>query len=178
MRIAVYAGTFDPVTAGHLSVIEKSSRLFDRLIVLVAVNPEKSPMFSAQERVAMLEAATLEWDNVVCESTNGFVVHHARKRNAMYLVRGVRDATDSQAETALASLNRSLAPEITTIFIPADPHLASVSSSRLKEMARNNEDLSCWCPLEVSRRLSDKTQRSGTPRGDRIGSNRLCLDSK
>jgi cytidyltransferase-like protein len=90
MRIAVYAGTFDPITRGHLSVIERAAGLFDRLYVLVAVNPDKRPLFSVEERVAMIRAATLDWPNAESASTGGMVVDFARNRGAGYLIRGVR----------------------------------------------------------------------------------------
>jgi pantetheine-phosphate adenylyltransferase len=148
-RLAVYAGTFDPITRGHLSVIERAARLFDRLIVIVAVNPAKHPLFTAEERVALIREVTRPWPGVSCESTTGYVVDLARARGARYLVRGVRGATDVEAEIALAHLNHGLAPEIETVFIPARADLAEVSSSRLKELVRQGEDVSLYCPPEV-----------------------------
>lgn len=153
MRLAVYAGTFDPVTRGHLSVIERAARLFDALWVVVAVNPQKRPLFDADERVAMLAEVTARWPNVHCARTDGYVVELARANRARYLVRGVRGATDAEGEIALANLNRALAPEIETVFVPADPELSEVSSSRLKELARAGADLSSICPPELVERL-------------------------
>lgn len=153
MRLAVYAGTFDPVTRGHLSVIERAARLFDGLWVVVAVNPQKRPLFGAGERVSMLEEVTARWPNVHCAQTDGYVVELARAHGARYLVRGVRGVTDVEGEIALANLNRALAPEIETVFVPADPELSEVSSSRLKELARTDADLSRICPPELVARL-------------------------
>lgn len=159
MPRAVYAGTFDPVTAGHLSVIERAARLFDRLIVLIAVNPEKVPLFSLDERLDMLRESTAHLPNVECASTQGWVVDHARACGATVLVRGVRGATDADQETALANANRQLAREVTTVFIPAHIELSEVSSTQLKALARAGADLAPWCPPAVERRLRTKVGR-------------------
>lgn len=153
MRVALYAGTFDPITRGHLSVIERARRLFDRLLVVVAVNPDKRPLFSVEERVDMIREAAVSWSNVEPASTAGYVVELARARGARYLVRGVRGSTDVESEIALANANHALAPEIETVFVPAHPDLSEVSSSRLKELAREGADISCYCPIEIAARL-------------------------
>jgi pantetheine-phosphate adenylyltransferase len=152
----VYAGTFDPITCGHLSVVERGLRLFDQVIVVVAHNPLKTPLFSPDERVEMIREATARWPEVECTSTAGYVVELARARGARHLLRGVRGSTDVDAEIALASLNHGLAPEIETVFVPARPDLAEVSSSRLKEMALRGEDLARFCPAAVARRLRER----------------------
>jgi pantetheine-phosphate adenylyltransferase len=156
MRIALYAGTFDPITRGHLSVIERAARLFDRLLVVVAVNPDKHPLFSAEERIDMIRAVAAPWTNVECATTDGYVVELARARAARYLVRGVRGATDVDGEIALAAMNHALAPEIETVFIPAHPELSEVSSSRLKQLAERGEDVSRYCPPAVLARLQQR----------------------
>ena len=156
---AVYAGTFDPVTAGHLSVINAAARIFDRVIVLVAVNPDKQPLFTLKERLKMLDKATANHSNVSCESTEGYVVEYARDHGATHMVRGLRDASDAAFETQLAQLNRSLAPEVRTLFVPADPALSEVSSSKLKEMAQNGEDISGLCPPEVASLLARRLRK-------------------
>ena len=166
MRLAIYAGTFDPITRGHLSVIERAAALFDRLLVVVAVNPAKTPLFSAGEREEMIREVTRPWPNVACASTEGFVVALARARGARYLVRGVRGATDVEAELELECLNRSLAPEVETVFVPARAELAEVSSSRLKALAAEGRDISTYCPPEVAarlrRRLAEATSREAS----------------
>jgi pantetheine-phosphate adenylyltransferase len=159
MRIAIYAGTFDPITRGHLSVIERAARLFDRLIVVVAVNPDKQPLFSSEERRQMIEEVTRPWPNVACDATSGYVVHFAQAQGARYLVRGVRGSTEVAAEIDLANVNHVLAPEIETIFVPAHPELSEVSSSRLKALAASDEDLSRYCPPEVESRLRARVGR-------------------
>lgn len=153
MRVALYAGTFDPVTRGHLSVIERAQALFDRLLVVVAVNPSKKPLFTPDERVEMLRDVVASFHGVECVSTAGYVVHLARERGARYLVRGIRGATDIDGEIALAHLNHDLAPEIETVFIPARADLSEASSSRLKELVRAGADISRYCPAEIVARL-------------------------
>ncbi len=166
-RTAVYAGSFDPVTLGHLSVIERAAPLFDRLVALVAVNPLKETLFSLEERHQMLVDATLHWRNVECCTAEGLVVGFARSLGARYLVRGVRTGTDAEAEIDLALANHALAPEIETVFVPARADLARVSSSRLKELAREGADLSGLCPLPVARKLRLRLARglTGSARG-------------
>jgi len=156
MRIAVYAGTFDPITLGHLSVVERGARLFDRLLVVVAVNPQKQPLFSVEERIQLIEASVRGFPNVSATSTSSFVVDLARSQGARYLIRGVRGATDTDAEIALAHLNHELAPEIETVFVPAQPELSEVSSSRLKELALEGADLTRYCAPEVSAMLRQR----------------------
>jgi pantetheine-phosphate adenylyltransferase len=156
MRIAVYAGTFDPPTAGHLSVIERAALVFDGVIVVVAVNPTKQPMFAAQERVEMLREATASLVGVECASTEGWIVELAQERGAAFLVRGIRGASDADYEIALANANRALAPAITTVFIPAHPALSEVSSSRLKDLARAGQEIGAFCSPGVERRLRER----------------------
>jgi len=163
MRLALYAGTFDPITRGHLSVIERAARLFDRLVVVVAVNPDKQPLFTAEERVDMIREVVAPWPGVECTSTGGYVVELARARGARYLVRGVRGCTDVEGEIALANLNHALAPEIETVFIPAHPELSEVSSSRLKELAAAGTDVSRYCPPEIAARLVQRVTARALP---------------
>lgn len=153
MRSAVYAGTFDPVTFGHASVIARAAELFDRLHIVIAVNPGKTPLFTCGERSDMLRELVARWPSCTVTSTDGYVVTLARSLGARYLVRGVRGATDVEAEITLAELNRELAPEIETVFVPAHAELSEVSSSRLKQLARDGADLSAYCPEAVAARL-------------------------
>lgn len=166
MRIAIYAGTFDPITCGHLSVIERGARMFDRLVVVVAVNPSKAPLFTAAERVEMIRLVTGCWPNVHCAVTDGLVVELARAQGAQYLVRGVRSCTDAEAEIALASMNHESAPEIETVFVPAHPELSEVSSSKLKELAAQGRDISRYCPPEIAGRLRQRLPVAAHARGE------------
>lgn len=158
MRIGVYPGSFDPPTAGHLSVIERAARLFDRLIVLVAVNDSKRATFTLEERATMLGEATAEIPAVAIASTRGMVIDAARAAGAGFIVRGVRSLTDFDAEAAMAAAHHALAPEIVTVFVPARPDLAFVSSSALREIARCGGDIERFCPPGVARRLREKTE--------------------
>lgn len=153
MSIAVYAGSFDPVTLGHLSVIRQAARMHGHLVVLVAVNPAKRGLFSIDERVEFLRAATARYPNVTCDSTTGLVAEYAREIGASVLVRGIRGATDAEFETQLAQQNRTIAPDLSTVLLPAEAELATVSSSALKEMAERGEDIAAWCPPVVAERL-------------------------
>jgi pantetheine-phosphate adenylyltransferase len=152
-RIAIYAGSFDPPTLGHLSIVERASAMFDRLIVLVAINPDKKVMFSGAERAAMFAEATAHLANVEVASTEGYVVDFARERGATVLVRGLRGSADADYETKMAHVNQSLAPELTTIFIPAEPSLLDLSSTRLKELLQTGADVSGLCPKPVLAKL-------------------------
>ncbi len=162
MRIAVYGGTFDPITRGHLSVIERGVRLFDRLVVVIGINPSKQPLFSVEERTLMLREVTNLWPNVECDSTDGYIVDLAHRRGAQYLVRGVRSCTDVESEIVLAQMNHELAPDIETVFVPAHRELSEVSSSRLKELAIQGKDISRYCPPELVARLLERAQ-AGAP---------------
>lgn len=156
MRIAIYAGSFDPITRGHFSVIEGSARAFDELIVLVADNHKKKPLFTVEERQEFIRHVTKDLNNVTVAVTSDLVVQYARKRQAQFLIRGIRDAMDTEEETLLANVNRALAPEITTFFVPADPNFSTVSSTRLKEMAQNGENGAPYCVSRVWSALQRK----------------------
>ncbi|MCE9584115.1 MAG: pantetheine-phosphate adenylyltransferase [Planctomycetes bacterium] len=158
MKTGIYAGTFDPMTAGHFSVIERAARLFDRLIVLVAVNPAKRPLFSVEERVAMIRESVVGLGEVEVSATEGMVIEFARRVGAGFLVRGIRSLTDFDSETAMAAAHHSLAPEISTVFVPAHPDLSFVSSSALRELARCGADVTRFCPPGVARRLREKME--------------------
>lgn len=158
MSIAVYAGSFDPVTAGHLSVIRQAARLFGHVVALVAVNPHKRPLLSLPERVELLREVVAHHPNVSVASTEGLVVDFARSIGASVLLRGVRGATDAQAETELAQANRTLAPDLSTLLLPAEPHLAEISSSLLKQKLQQGEDVSAYCPTAVADRLRQRLQ--------------------
>ena len=134
-RIAVYPGSFDPVTLGHLDVMERVSRLFDRLIVGVGVNMEKQAMFTAEERVEMIRGATGDLKNLEIRTFSGLAVQFVRECGARVMVRGVRPITDIAAELTMMMANRRMAPEVETLFMIADGELAHVSSSLIKQIA-------------------------------------------
>lgn len=159
MPIALYAGSFDPPTEGHLSVVRAAAAMFERLVAVVAVNPEKQPLFSGEERVSLLQQCVADLPHVSVAFTTGYVVHLARLHGATVLVRGVRGAVDAEVETKLAQLNASLAPEIQTVFVPAEARFHEVSSSRLKAMARAGESLAGLCPPHVEAALKARVEQ-------------------
>lgn len=153
MTIAVYPGTFDPITTGHISVIRQAVRLFAHVRVLVAVHPRKEPLFSLEERVALAREVLGAMPTVSVDGTRGLVVEYARAIAASVLVRGLRGAADAAYETELAQTNREIAPEIATVFLPAEPRLSMVSSSELKARAARGEPIDEYCPPLVAARL-------------------------
>ncbi|MFH1923461.1 MAG: pantetheine-phosphate adenylyltransferase [Planctomycetota bacterium] len=150
-RIAVYPGSFDPITLGHLNVIERISRLFDRLIVGVGVNVEKRGMFEVEQRIDLVRAATSHVENIQVQAFSGLAVGFAKACGALVMVRGVRPITDIPAELTMMMANRRLAPEVETLFMVADGELAHVSSSLIKQIAplATDDELSRFLPGEV-----------------------------
>ena len=136
MRIAVYPGSFDPVTLGHMDIISRSSKLFDKLIVGVLVNSSKVPLFSAEERVNMIKGVVSEYANVEVRSFDGLLVEFARLCKATAVVRGLRAVTDFEYELQMSQTNHIIAPDIDTIFLTTNLNYAYLSSSVVKEVAR------------------------------------------
>ena len=134
-HIAVYPGTFDPITLGHLNVMERVNRLFDRLIVGIGVNIEKQTMFEPEARVELIREATMHLDNIEIRTFSGLAVEFVRQCDAKVMIRGVRPLTDIPAELTMMMANRRLAPGIETLFMIADGELAHVSSSLIKQIA-------------------------------------------
>lgn len=159
MTIAIYAGTFDPITTGHLSVVKEGVRLFAHVRLLIAVHPHKEPLFSLEERIELARDAVGPMPTVSVDGTDGYVVEYARAIGATVLVRGLRGAADAAYETELAQQNRALAPEITTVMLPAEPSLSMVSSSELKARAERGEDISAFAPPIVAARLARRLPR-------------------
>jgi len=160
MIVALYPGTFDPPTHGHLDVIRRAAALFGKVIVGVSVNPRKAPLFTAAERVEMLREVCRALDNVSVEVVPGLVVDYARSAGANVIVRGLRAVTDFEYELQMASTNRTMAPEIETIFFTPAPEYHYLSSSTVGDIARFGGDVSAFVPPEVARRLKE---RIGSP---------------
>jgi pantetheine-phosphate adenylyltransferase len=162
-RIAVYPGSFDPITLGHLNVIERVSRLFDRLIVGVGVNIEKKPMFDGSERVKLIRGATSHLENIEIREFYGLAVEFAKQCGARIMVRGVRPITDIPAELTMMMANRRLAPEVETLFMIADGELAHVSSSLIKEIASlaGDQELHRFLPHNVVIALRERLLMKG-----------------
>jgi pantetheine-phosphate adenylyltransferase len=160
-RIAVYPGSFDPITLGHLNVMERASKLFDRLIVGVGVNTEKETMFSADERLTLIREATAHLANVEIRTFSRLAVTFVKQCGARIMVRGVRPITDIAAELTMMMANRRLAPDVETLFMIADGELAHVSSSLIKQIASVADDaeLSRFLPPNVVRAVRARTER-------------------
>ena len=156
MRIAVYPGSFDPITLGHLNVIERAAAMVDRLIVGVLTNQAKRPLFDADERVAMIEEATRSLPNVTAQPFDGLTIDFARRCGAQCIVRGLRAITDFEYELQLAQTNRIMAPEIDTIFFTTELKYAYLSSSTVKEVACFGGEIEYFLPPSVTARVYEK----------------------
>jgi pantetheine-phosphate adenylyltransferase len=159
-RIAVCPGTYDPVTYGHIDIIERASRLFDELVVSVTTGSvKKTPMFDADERIAFLEGSVGHLDNVRVEGFNSLITEHARDLGATVLVKGLRAISDFDYEFQMAQLNRHLAAEIETVYLPASPQYSFVSSSGVREVAAWGGAVDDWVPAPVARALRARHHR-------------------
>lgn len=156
MKKAIYPGSFDPVTLGHIDVIERASRLFDHLIIGVLNNSAKTPLFSVEERVKMLREVTKHLPNVEVKSFDGLTVDFARACGANGLVRGLRAVTDFEYELQIAQLNRVIAPEIDTVFLTTNLKYAYLSSSSVKEVAAYGGDISSFVTPFVEEEVHKK----------------------
>jgi pantetheine-phosphate adenylyltransferase len=153
---AIYPGSFDPVTNGHLDLIARGAMIFDQLIVAVAQNMEKEPLFAVKERVEMLEAVTFEWKNVEVEVFEGLLVNYARSEGASVIVRGIRAVSDYEYELQMAMMNRKIEPDIETVFmLPAEAY-SYISSRLVKEIARLGGSVKDLVPPLVVERLRSK----------------------
>ncbi len=156
MKTAIYPGSFDPVTLGHFDIIERSSKIFDKLIVGVLNNSAKSPLFSVEERVKMLGDVTSHFGNVEVQSFDGLLIDFVRGNNANVIVRGLRAITDFEYELQLAQMNRVIAPEIDTLFLTTNLKYAYLSSSMAKEVAMYGGDISSFLAPEVAEEVRKK----------------------
>jgi pantetheine-phosphate adenylyltransferase len=165
-RTALYAGTFDPVTNGHLDVVRHAVRLADRLVIAIGVHPGKAPLFSHEERLAMLvetcgpiaRDAKCEFD---CITFSGLVVQAAREIGATLLIRGLRDASDFDYEMQMAGMNEAMAPEVQSVFLPASPMVRPITATLVRQIAGMNGDVSAFVPAPVAARLKKKFPASG-----------------
>ena len=154
--VAVYPGSFDPITNGHLDVIQRAASIFHRVIVAVAHHTEKAPMFSVPERAAMARVAVRKLSNVAVDDFQGLLVTYVRQKNATVVVRGLRAVSDFEFEFQMALMNRKLGPGIETIFLMPKDEYTFISSRLVKEIAQLGGDVSDFVPANVQRALKHK----------------------
>ena len=155
MRIAVYPGSFDPITNGHLDIVKRASRLYDKVIIGVLDNSSKKPMFSSVERKEMIDENIKDMPNVSCDVFSGLLVDFAKQNGATVIVKGLRTVTDFEYEFQMALLNKALNPEYETMFMMTDSKYSYISSSMVKEVAKYNGELDGLVPQNVILKIKD-----------------------
>ena len=158
-KTAIYPGSFDPVTYGHLDVLKRAASIFGNVIIAVANNTSKNYIFSLQERVELLKAATSGMKGVKVESFDGLVIDYARRKKTNVLIRGMRMTSDFDYEFQIALTNRRLAEDIETVFLMPSERHSFLSSSLLKEVSRFNADISSFVPTCVAKRLKERLKK-------------------
>ncbi len=161
LRIALYAGSFDPVTNGHLDVVRQAAKLADRLVLAIGVHPGKAPLFPPEDRLAMLEEtcgplARAEGCEFACTTFADLAVTAARRAGATLLIRGIRDGTDLDYEMQMAGMNGAMAPDVQTVFLPASPAVRPVTATLVRQIAGMGGDVSAFVPASVVARLKVK----------------------
>ena len=162
MKIAIYPGSFDPVTSGHLNIIRRAAKIFDRLVVCVMVNGGKNPMFTLEERVDLIRRVTHDLPNVEVDSSSELLAEYARRKGGSVLVKGLRAGSDFEYEFQMALINRSINPDLDTMFLTAEHQYMYMSSSTVKELGNYGVDLSEFLPEEIipdfQKKINEKRQ--------------------
>ncbi|MCM3713082.1 pantetheine-phosphate adenylyltransferase [Halalkalibacter oceani] len=158
--IAVCPGSFDPVTLGHIDIISRGAAVFDKVIVAVLHNRNKQPLFSVEERLALLREATKHIENVEVDAFNGLLIDYMKTKKAQTIIRGLRAVSDFEYEMQAASINKKLGPEIETFFMMTNHHYSYLSSSIVKEVAKYDADVSDIVPEVVAAALKEKFSKS------------------
>jgi pantetheine-phosphate adenylyltransferase len=161
MKVAIYPGSFDPVTLGHLDVLHRAADMFDKVVIAVVANPQKAPLFSIEERVEMIEESVNHDSRIEVDSFEGLTVDYARRIGATAIVKGLRAVSDFESEFQQALFNRKLAPEITTVFLMTSFANVYLSSSLIKEVARLGGDISFAVPAPALKLLARLTPAGG-----------------
>jgi pantetheine-phosphate adenylyltransferase len=146
-KIAICPGSFDPVTLGHIDIIKRASKMFDKVVVSVLVNPDKKPSFSIDERISLLQEATSDLTNIEIESFNGLLATYAKEKNAVAVVKGLRAMSDFEYEFQMALTNKKLNPDLETIFLTTNTQYMYLSSSMVKQVASFGGDISDFVPV-------------------------------
>ena len=161
MTTAVYTGSFDPITLGHLNLIKRASKVFDRVIVCIMYNKDKRPLFTMEERVRQVKTVTSRFPNVEVDSSDMLVAEYARMKGAGVVVRGLRAVSDYEKECQMALINKRLNPDLETFFLPASEKYMYLSSSAVKELALFGADLSAFAPREIIGEIEAKFEGKG-----------------
>ena len=166
MKIAIYPGSFDPVTSGHLNIIRRAANIFDRLIVCVMVNAGKSPMFTLEERVELIRSVTNDIPNVEVDSSNELLAEYAKRKGSCVIVKGLRAGSDFENEFQMALINHKINPNLDTMFLTAEHQYMYLSSSTVKELGNYNVDLADFLPEQIIPIFKERIQTN------RLGGNR------
>jgi pantetheine-phosphate adenylyltransferase len=163
LKIAIYPGSFDPVTSGHLNIIRRAATIFDKLIICVMVNAGKSPLFTLEERVDLIRRVTEDIPNVEVDSSSELLAEYAKRKGSCVIVKGLRAGSDFENEFQMALINRKINPELDTMFLTSEHQYMYLSSSAVKELGRYNVDLSEFLPEQIIPDFQKKinTKRQG-----------------
>jgi pantetheine-phosphate adenylyltransferase len=148
-KIAVFPGSFDPITMGHYSIIMRGSNLFDKVIVALGTNTSKKYLFDKEKRFKMLQTAFSGYDNITVQHFDGLTVDFCKANNASFILRGLRNGIDFEYEKSIAEMNRSMRPDIETVFMNTEPQFGAISSSIVRELIKNDADVSAYLPKGI-----------------------------
>ncbi len=165
MRTAIYPGTFDPITNGHLDILERALKLFDRVIITIARNSAKNPLFSEEERLAMIRESVKHLKGVEIDSFDGLLVEYGRTKKATAVVRGLRAISDFEYELQMALMNRKLSEELVTVFLMPNEKYTYLNSSIVREIARHRGNIRQFVPPHVLKALEKKLHQQKKPKG-------------
>ena len=160
MKIAIYPGSFDPITLGHLNIIKRAALCFDKLIVCVMVNSQKNGLFTPEERVELIRRVVSQLPNVEVDASSILLAGYAKQRRARVIVKGLRAVSDFEAEVQMSVINRKLNPNVDTMFLPSHEKYTYLSSTVVKEMVRYGVELSDFLPREIIQDVKKKTEES------------------
>ena len=161
MSIAVYPGSFDPITLGHLNIIRRTASVFDEVYVCVMINSDKGPLFTREERVDFIKRTVVRYKNVKVESSTNLLVDYMKEKGAKVIIKGLRAVSDFDKEFQIALINRKLEPGIETLFMPSSEKYTYISSSAVKEMTRYGADLKTFVPHEIIDDVIKKVESEG-----------------
>ena len=165
MKIAIYPGSFDPVTSGHLNIIQRAAKIFDKLIVCVMINQGKTPMFTREERVELIRRVTSDLSNVEVDSSTELLAEYAKRKSGCVIVKGLRAGSDFENEFQMALINRKINPDLDTMFLTAESQYMYLSSSTVKELGTYGVDLSDFLPGEIIPDFQERIEKKNKLQG-------------